>query len=79
MSFLGKLHLVIKCSKSSVYLRDSDGSGSNFPSLERVRVVVFLNFQVPSGFGYQIFLTSGFGYLFSTCERVLGIIYEVFD
>ena len=52
----------------------SDGSGSDFPSHERVRVAVFLNFLVPSGFEYLFFLPSGFGYLFNTHEPGIGYL-----
>ena len=55
----------------------SDGSGSDFPSHERVRVGVFLNFRVPSGFEYLFFLPSGFGYLFNTHEPGIGYLINV--
>ena len=41
----------------------SDGSGMDFPGIERVRVALFLNFRVSSRHGYFKFLPSGFGYL----------------
>ena len=56
------------------FIFHSDGSGSNFPSHERGRVAVFLNFRVPSGFEYLFFLPSGFGYLFNTHESGTGYL-----
>ena len=56
----------------------SDGSGSNFPGHERVRVVVFVKFSGTKRVRVSNFLTSGFGYLFSTHKRISGIIYEAF-